>query len=138
MKTTTCIRPITITLAGFLLLTTGLRAADDSAGAEPKAALPRLVDLGAGKCIPCRMMKPILDELTREYAGQFDVVFIDVWENREEGKRYGIRMIPTQIFYDASGTERFRHEGFMAKKDILAKWQELGVSLTPPAPSRGS
>lgn len=95
-------------------------------------ALPRLVDLGAGKCIPCKQMKPILAELTRDYADQFSVVFIDVWENREEGPKYGIRMIPTQIFYGADGKELFRHEGFYAKKDILAKWRELGVAIREP------
>ncbi len=108
-----------------------LRAADPTPPLTP-TALPRLVDLGAGKCIPCRQMKPILAELTRDYADQFTVVFIDVWENREEGGKYGIRMIPTQIFYAADGKELTRHEGFMAKKDILAKWQELGVAVKEP------
>jgi len=103
--------------------------------ADAPAALPRLVDLGAGKCIPCKQMKPILAELTRDYADQFTVVFIDVWENREEGAKYGIRMIPTQIFYAAAGKELARHEGFMAKKDILAKWAELGVAVKAPAPA---
>jgi thioredoxin 1 len=95
-------------------------------------ALPRLVDLGAGKCIPCKQMKPVLAELTQEYAGQFDVVFIDVWENKAAGESYGIRLIPTQIFLTADGKELARHEGFMAKKDILAKWKELGVVLKDP------
>ena len=89
--------------------------------------LPKLVDLGAGKCIPCKMMKPILDELKQEYKGQFEVVFIDVWENPDKAKEYGISIIPTQIFYDSSGKELFRHEGFFSKEDILAKWKELGV-----------
>ena len=124
------------TLAILFLFTVGLalsRAADAPAVAPATpATLPRLVDLGAGKCIPCKQMKPILDDLTRNYADQFTVVFIDVWENREEGPKYGIRMIPTQIFYGADGKELARHEGFMAKKDILAKWQELGVPLTEP------
>ncbi len=124
------------TLVVLLLFTVGtlfVRAADVAAAVPAAApALPRLVDLGAGKCIPCKQMKPILAELTRNYAGQFTVVFIDVWENREEGPKYGIRMIPTQIFYGADGKELARHEGFMAKKDILAKWQELGVPLTEP------
>jgi thioredoxin 1 len=39
-------------------------------------------------------------------------------------------MIPTQIFYDADGNELFRHEGFYAKEDILAKWAELGIDLS--------
>ena len=110
-----------------------LRAADAPAVAPAaSSALPRLVDLGAGKCIPCKQMKPILAELTRDYADQFTVVFIDVWENRDEGPKYGIRMIPTQIFYGADGKELARHEGFMAKKDILAKWKELGVAIREP------
>jgi thioredoxin 1 len=100
--------------------------------ADDAPALPRLVDLGAGKCIPCKQMKPILAELTQEYAGQFTVVFIDVWENKAAGEPYGIRLIPTQIFFAADGKELFRHEGFMAKKDILAKWKELGVVLKDP------
>jgi thioredoxin 1 len=90
------------------------------------AKLPRLVDLGAGKCIPCRMMAPVLEELRKEYAGRMEVVFIDVWENPDAGKPYDIDGIPTQIFYDAEGKELFRHSGFFGKNDILAKWKELG------------
>jgi len=113
-------------LSGAVAVVRGAEATSDHDG---KAPLPRLVDLGAGKCIPCRMMKPILDELKREHAHELEVVFIDVWENRKAGAEYGIRVIPTQIFYDASGKERFRHEGFMSKQAILEKWGELGVML---------
>src|SRR3990172_2129478 len=59
--------------------------------------LPRMVDLGADKCIPCKMMAPILEELKKEYAGRLTVEFIDVWEHRGAGDVYGIRSIPTQI-----------------------------------------
>jgi thioredoxin 1 len=121
-----------LVLLMVLSLGVALHAAD-ALVPTPKVTLPRLVDLGAGKCIPCKMMKPVLDELTKEYAGQFEVVFIDVWEKREDGEKYGIRMIPTQIFYGADGKELARHEGFFAKKDILAKWKELGVELKEPA-----
>lgn len=95
----------------------------------PRAALPRLVDLGAGKCIPCKKMAPILEDLKKEYAGRMNVEFIDVWKNPDAGKAYGIEVIPTQIFYDASGKELSRHIGFFGKEDILAKWKELGVEL---------
>jgi len=91
--------------------------------------VPRLVDLGAGKCIPCKKMAPILEELRKEFAGRLDVEFIDVWENPSAGELYRIKLIPTQIFYDASGKELFRHEGFFSREDILAKWKELGVDL---------
>jgi thioredoxin 1 len=104
------------------------------AAMPPASGLPRLVDLGAGKCIPCKMMAPILENLKEQYKGRLDVVFLDVWENPSVSKQYGIQVIPTQIFYDAAGKERFRHEGFFAKEDILAKWKELGVDLSNGAP----
>ena len=91
-----------------------------------QAPRPRLVDLGAGKCIPCKAMAPILEDLRQTHAEQFEVVFIDVWENPEAAKPYDINLIPTQIFFDAAGQELWRHEGFLAKEDILAKWKELG------------
>ena len=103
----------------------------------PKKKLPRIVDLGAGKCIPCKMMAPILDELKKTYAGQMDVVFIDVWKNPDAGKQYRIKLIPTQIFYDAKGKERFRHEGFFSKEDILAKCKELGFNFKAPKGKKG-
>ena len=100
-----------------------------SAGPTATAKLPKLLDLGAGKCIPCKMMAPILEELKKEYAGRMEVVFIDVWEKPEAAKPYGIETIPTQIFFDAEGKELFRHVGFFAKDDILAKWKELAVNF---------
>jgi len=94
--------------------------------------LPRLLDLGADKCIPCKKMAPILAELKSNYVGQLEVEFIDVWKNPAAAKLYKVRLIPTQIFYDANGKELFRHEGFFGQKDILAKWQELGIPLKKP------
>lgn len=112
--------PATIEVAG----TQGVPEA-----ASQGKAIPRLVDLGATKCIPCKMMAPILEDLKKTYAGKMDVQFIDVWENPDTGQKYGINLIPTQIFYDAAGKELFRHEGFFGKDDILAKWKELGIEL---------
>ena len=109
---------------------TSLAPADPTSPAPvANVKLPKLLDLGAGKCIPCRMMAPILEELKKEYAGKMNVEFIDVWVNPDAAKPYGIEVIPTQIFYDADGKELFRHVGFFAKEDILAKWKALGVDL---------
>lgn len=108
-------------------------SAPATCAAESPAALPRLVDLGADKCIPCKQMAPILEDMKTAYAGQLEVEFIDVWKNPDAGGSYGIRIIPTQIFFDASGKELFRHEGFYGKEDMLAKWRELGVDLQPKA-----
>lgn len=99
----------------------------------PVTALPRLVNMGAKKCIPCKMMAPILEQLKKDFDGRLAVEFIDVWENPGAGEQYGINVIPTQIFYDASGKEQYRHEGFLSREDILAKWKELGADLSDSA-----
>lgn len=91
--------------------------------------LPRLVDVGADKCIPCIKMAPILDQLREDFQGEMEVVFVDVWKKREEAARYGIQMIPTQIFYAADGKELYRHTGFYGREDILSKWRELGYNF---------
>jgi len=106
------------------------RNSENPTATETAVKLPHLVDLGAGKCIPCKMMKPILDELKQEYKENFQVSFIDVWENPDEAKKYKINIIPTQIFFDASGKELFRHEGFYSKEDILGKWKEFGFDFS--------
>ncbi len=95
--------------------------------AEPAKKLPMLVDLGKGTCIPCKKMKPILEELTREYEGRAIVKVIDLRYDRGAGQRFGIRLIPTQIFYDADGNEVYRHEGFMDKQSIINRFTEMGV-----------
>ena len=92
----------------------------------PEKRLPRLVDIGAGTCIPCKMMAPILAELKRSRAHEFETVFVDLNHEREKGLGYGIRVIPTQIFFDERGRELFRHEGFISKEDILRTWSGFG------------
>ena len=94
---------------------------------EPVKKLPTLVDLGKGTCIPCKKMKPILEELKIEYQGKAMVEVIDLRYDRGAGLIYGIRLIPTQIFYDAEGNEVYRHEGFMDKQSIVKKFAEMGV-----------
>ena len=96
------------------------------------AALPRLVDLGSTTCIPCKKMAPILVELRADYAGLVDVVFIDVWKDKDAGEPYHLRLIPTQVFLDREGKEVFRHEGFFAREDIEKVFKEkFGVEPVP-------
>ena len=99
------------------------------ASVDVPAALPRLIELGSAQCRACQMMKPVIAELRNKYKSQLDVELIDVRVQREAAMKHKIRVIPTQIFLDADGIELFRHEGFFALKDIVAKWNELGVSL---------
>jgi len=120
--------------AGAEAVSSAVADATEEAGGETNGAgvssvLPRLVDLGATKCIPCKKMAPILEALKKDFQGKMEVEFIDVWENPDAGKAYGIKLIPTQIFFDAEGNEVFRHQGFYSREDILGKWKELGVTL---------
>ncbi len=93
----------------------------------PTPGLVTMVDLGAHKCIPCKMMAPIIAELQKEYDTRASIIFIDVWEHREQAQRFGIRGIPTQIFYDKAGKEVSRHVGFLDKKSIVTTFEKLGV-----------
>ncbi|MFO8011802.1 MAG: thioredoxin family protein [Phycisphaerae bacterium] len=97
--------------------------------ARPARDLPRLLDLGSKTCIPCKMMAPILEELKEDYRGRLVVEFVDVRERPEVAQQHGISVIPTQIFFDPDGKELWRHEGFLGKEDILAKWKELGYDF---------
>lgn len=91
--------------------------------------LPVLLELGSHKCPPCRQMTPILNELRSEYSGKFQIRYIDVWQDRAAGAKYGVRAIPTQIFFDSKGREVFRHVGFFPKRDILTTWRKIGIKL---------
>lgn len=93
----------------------------------PVKGMVTMIDLGAKKCIPCKMMAPIMEKMEKTYAGKAAIVFIDVWENPEQARRFGIRGIPTQIFYDADGREVTRHVGFMPEASIVKTLGQLGV-----------
>ncbi|HUV03590.1 MAG TPA: thioredoxin family protein [Armatimonadota bacterium] len=93
------------------------------------AGVPRLVDVGATTCVPCKMMAPILEEIAREYQGKLIVEFVDISKNRSAVQRYRVRAIPTQVLYDENGREFFRHMGFYSKRDILAKFEDRGIEL---------
>jgi len=87
------------------------------------------VELGSVRCIPCKKMQPIMDEIEKEYEDQVKVVFHDVWtkEGKPYAEKYKIKLIPTQIFLDSEGKEYFRHEGFFPKQEILKVLKMKGV-----------
>ncbi len=100
----------------------------DTAGPVPMPGMVTMLELGADKCIPCKMMAPIIAELKTEYAGIATIAFIDVWKNPDAAKKYGIRAIPTQIFFDQDGREVERHTGFMDKVRIVDMFTKLGAA----------
>ena len=90
---------------------------------------PALIDLGSTTCVPCRMMTEELDLLDSLTGEELEVRFIDVNESPDEASEYGIRLIPTQIFVSETGSELFRHEGFISCDDMITRWGELGYSF---------
>lgn len=87
------------------------------------------VELGSVSCIPCKKMQPIMKSIESRYAGQVKVVFHDVLNDRAIGQQYGIKLIPTQVFLDASGKELMRHEGFFAEEEIDKFLKSNGLTL---------
>lgn len=122
-------------IVGAYLVAARQTAAPVASAASEPAALPAvpapgmvtMLDLGATECIPCKMMVPVLEDMRTEYAGRAAVLFIDVWKHPDQGQRFGIQSIPTQIFYDAQGREAGRHVGFLDRDGVRAMFAKLGV-----------
>ena len=93
----------------------------------PVKGMVTMIDLGATACIPCKLMAPILVKMEKQYAGRAAVVFFDVWKDQAPARRFGIRIIPTQIFFDKDGKEVYRHEGMLSEEEIVRRFQEMGV-----------
>ena len=111
-----------------------LQAANTKADEKKKCAavenyLVTFVELGSVRCIPCKMMQPIMKDIEKDYAGQVKVVFHDVWtpEGEPFATSFKIRVIPTQVFLDKDGKEYFRHEGFFPKEELIKVLQQKGV-----------
>ena len=88
---------------------------------------PTVAEFGAATCIPCKRMKPILEELVAEHGDKLNMSFVDVFKQPDLANRYLISLIPTQIFFDTSGQRIASHVGFWPKEDILAYLEELGL-----------
>jgi thioredoxin 1 len=119
-----------IILLSFAIMLLFARQAVPSAPVQPEVpvkGMVTMIDLGAKKCIPCKMMAPILEKLGKEYTGRAAIVFLDVWEDRAPAKRFAIKGIPTQIFFDKEGKEVFRHLGFLSEEEIVRRLKEMGV-----------
>jgi len=119
----------------MLFFTTGAFAQDYLN--VPTKGTVTMIDLGAKKCIPCKMMAPILVKLEKAYKGKADIIFIDVWENKQPAQRFKIRAIPTQIFFNAQGEEVYRHVGFLDEKSIIDQMTKMGVAA-PDLPAKDS
>ena len=133
MKTSIIQGSILFLLAGLLSLSctaTNTKADENSKNATAvENYLVTFVELGSVRCIPCKLMQPIMKDIEKDYAGQVKVVFHDVWTPAGEpfAQDYKIRVIPTQVFLDSAGKEYFRHEGFFPKEELVKILKQKGV-----------
>jgi thioredoxin 1 len=119
----------------LIAMPTCSRGVDKDKAYKKKSAMPQVkkkvtfVELGSVKCIPCKMMQPIMKYIEKEYGEDVDVVFHDVWTTEGEpyARIFGIRAIPTQVFLDADGKEFFRHEGYYPKDEIVKVLKTKGI-----------
>ncbi len=88
---------------------------------------PTLAEFGRGTCIPCKEMKPILENLAVEYKDRLNVSIVSVDEYRSLTNYYGVMAIPTQIGFDSSGKVVFSHVGFWPKDQIVPELSKLGI-----------
>ena len=74
-------------------------ATDGSFDREIRAGVPVLVDFWAEWCGPCKMMAPVLEQISREYAGRIKIVKVDVDANQLSAGRFGVQSIPTMVLF---------------------------------------
>ena len=124
MRFITILFSILVASSAFAELPSGNQSTIQAALASGR---PTLVDFGARSCIPCKKMAPILEQLEKEYKGRANVIFVDVWKDNKIGGNYRVQMIPTQIFFDATGKEAGRHIGFMDREQIVDTFKKTGL-----------
>lgn len=115
-------------------------AADDAVQRALRAGKPTVAEFGANACAQCREMKPVLEALRREHGERIAVVNVDLIAQREVNYigRYGIQLMPTQIFFDAQGREIGRNLGKLSGAEILTRLQVSGAPAVPPQGTGGS
>ncbi len=116
----------------FIIITILFLTACDQnpdSGKSDKKFKVTFIELGSVRCIPCKMMQPVMKSVEEKYKSQVKVVFHDVWTEAGApyGQKYGINVIPTQVFLDKDGKEYFRHEGFFPEDELIKVLKQKGV-----------
>ena len=84
-----------------------------------KSATPVLVDYWAEWCGPCKMIAPILEDISKEYAGRLRVAKLNIDDNQQTPPKYGIRGIPTLMLFKNGNVEATK-VGALSKSQLMA------------------
>ena len=137
-RTTSGMRGRMIRSLAAVALIAGISAGFGCAREKPRppqhtenSALVTFVELGSVKCVPCRMMQPVMESVGKKYGHQVEIVFHDVWTDSGKtlAEPFRIRAIPTQVFLDGEGVEFHRHEGFYPESEIDKILQKRGLKI---------
>ncbi len=123
-------RLIFLTVLMTVLLSQACTNADEIDGLLNKAKKEGkavMLELGSVGCIPCEQMKPVMEKLRTNYRSKLEVIFIDVRKDRDSGRKFGVAMIPTQVFLDKNGKEFHRHIGYYAYEEIAPVLKKAGL-----------
>lgn len=100
---------------------------DDSLNKAKAEGKTVMLELGSVGCIPCEQMKPVMARLSDTYNGKLNVIFIDVKKDHDTARRFGVYMIPVQVFLDKTGKEFHRHVGFYSYEEIVPMLKKAGI-----------
>ena len=87
-----------------------------------KSDLPVLVDFTAAWCAPCKMLSPLVSELSQEWAGKVRIYKMDVDTNQQLPVKYGVMGVPSLILFK-DGEIAARLTGFKPKKQLLTTFE---------------
>jgi len=124
-------RNITLTVVLLLIISlsgcSNAEGIDDLLNKANKEGKVVMLELGSVGCIPCEQMKPVMQKLTDNYKGKLEVIFVDVRADRKTGRRFGVAMLPTQVFLDRDGKEFHRHIGYFGYEEIVPVLKKAGL-----------
>ena len=100
--------------------------------------VPILLEFGKGWCRPCKYMKPILEDMAKDYGEKAIVATVDMDANSDLVRSFGVRVMPTQVFLWPDGKEFFRNEGVLEREDIRTIFSKMGVEAAKAGQIQGS
>lgn len=125
---------ITIAIIASIALISCQKQSNPSPAAKPAVtnsatAKIKFLEIGSDKCIPCKQMKVVTENIVKKYGDELAFQYIDIYENKDVADDYKIQLIPTQIFYNQKGVEIFRHVGYFPEEKIDSLLQANGLKM---------